>query len=885
MQTHALGLRRRLAFVTLIVVTLVMISARGDAQSRDSSSQTQKVYLRINTEKLSLVWNGDQGEGGRGRGEIFVSTWVTWPTDSEMGDPQTKVVGPLNGDAEFPSGTIVEGPPGTFTVEPGMAPDGQFGQIYYNKADCPVNRRILVDVLVWDEDSNKTLDEFFNLITQAGKVAAGAGVQGAELAAAVLNAIIKALTASGDDALGRVQNFPITIPDPCAGDFGPITVSVPLVNLAKDLWRSANAEDETGRPFRDVGIEPPEVIGTLDLQIIGGPITNKFSDIAKKPRDPLAFQELISVDIGQPNEGIVTGVLELGSNLPLSPPPITYSLFLDVDNDPTTGAATAVAPGAEFQAEVTVEVTDAVTARLLAFNPVTMTFETIPDGIYDVSLDIDRSHVFVSLALDTLGNPAGPIAAWAAVETGGVVTDVFPPSPVADAPAITIDRSFTGINPFIVTTAPTHDSIDVTSVTDICVTFSKIMDRADAQAAFSVSPPVPGTFLWQGDRVCLRPSAPLAPFTLFEATVGPTATDTTGAILDGDGDTIPGDAFVWRFTTAPLPLGSRAATGDVQGGFEVSDPVYAAGSSFTPSMPVTVYVVAHTRAQSALGGPLVDRTADGPTLAVTGADGSLPLTLLPCLAHSATKANSTSSWMSTGTACLRARSIGLMPRALACLCCRVPSAVISTGMAASTVSTSPPLLRLWAQQHHRAMRATRMATGTSPSSMRVRARSNARGHVVSPDRGSDCHRTGRRSHAIARGRYRNCRHARGAAANRRLRGDDCVRAGIAVCHRIRPGAGGHLRSDDHRRRLRHRRWIRSNHSLADGCSIRTVPWRSRCGGGSEHIHIRARGAQYHECVVSERRRVGSPSAWFLYARHAVLQHICRRNEPSHFRSG
>jgi len=230
----------RLTALAVLVALPMMVAAGAMAAARPGVAQQQKVFLKVNTEKLTLVWNGDQGEEGRGRGEVYVSTWVSWPSKVEDKDPQNKEAGPLNGDPEFPSGRIREGPPGTFTIEPASVLDGKFGQIYYNEADCPVKANLIMDVLVWDEDSNKNLEDYQKLITMAADAAATAGVKGAALAGSVVNAILQSLTASSDDALGRNRTKTIPIPDPCAGDF-EVTRTIPLENLAKDLWRQAGA--------------------------------------------------------------------------------------------------------------------------------------------------------------------------------------------------------------------------------------------------------------------------------------------------------------------------------------------------------------------------------------------------------------------------------------------------------------------------------------------------------------------------------------------------------------------------------------------------------------------------------------------------------------------
>lgn len=544
---------------------------------------------------------------------MFVSIWISWPSRVESGDPQHKELGPLGGDLEFPSGTIKEEPPGSgeFKIEPATVLDKQFGQIYYNQADCPVSKELIVDVLVWDDDSSKNLDDIQKIINAAVAAATAAGAKGAALGGAVLNALIAELTKSADDALGRFTSK-IGIPDPCQESFEVIR-AVPLTNLAKDLWKSVNAEDKNGIPFKDRGIEPPDAIGFLELKVLGGLKINKFSSAEEKPIDPLAFKELIAVDLGQADESVITGVLSLGASLPDNPPPIIYSFFLDIDNDLDTGAQGFPVDGAEFELQLAFENSDSPVAKLFGFNPITHTSEEIPEGIYDAAINIDRAIIFLSIELETLGNPVGPIAGWGVVETETGLTDVLPDNPAMRAPLIPINTDFTGIPPLVVSTDPPHDAVDIVRSADICVTFSKSMDRQETENAFTIMPPVAGSFSWQGNKLCFHPSSLLVPFTKYAVVIEETAMDRVGTPLDGDGDLVPGDSFRWQFITEALPLSSTDGAGVEKDGFVRGDPIFVAGSDFPPWTEVTIYVIQHGRVDLIPGVELIDVTDDGAT--------------------------------------------------------------------------------------------------------------------------------------------------------------------------------------------------------------------------------------------------------------------------------
>jgi len=572
---------------------------------------------------------------------VYLTIWVYWPSNTEE-DPLThKEIGPLGGDAEFPSGRAVEDPPGSgrYRIEPAAVRDKQFGQVYFKRANCPVSQELLIDVLVWDEDSSKDLQDFIRKIGEGASKAAKKKAEEkkiplpTDLIAAALQALIDLLTKSGDDALGRFSSK-IQIPNPCEAAFQR-TFTLELDNLVSDdLWEEAE-EEPGGKEFKDVyGIDNPEHIGTLELKVAGGPVVNKFSAIATR-EDPPTHTELAFIDLGQPDEAVLSAVMALGAALPAEPLSVRYRFFLDVDNNLLTGARDAPMLGADFEMRVAFEDAETPVAGLWAFDPATQTFREVPGGLHDWSIGLDRAHLYLAVDREILGNPTGPVAGWGVVETTDGVVSVVPPQPAVVAPMIPLDDTATGVPPMVISTRPIHDATGVDRTTSICVTFSKAMDRSQTEAAFRITPATDGTFSWRGNTLCFMPTASLVPHTAYEVTLAATATDRSGVPLDGDGDLQPGDSFAWRFWTEGLPLYASDAMGNEKRLFHLDEPVYVTGASFPPNATLDVYMILHSPLRLSEGMPLVDVSVDGVTVVVTDEEGNLHAALLsPRAPHS-----------------------------------------------------------------------------------------------------------------------------------------------------------------------------------------------------------------------------------------------------------
>lgn len=94
--------------------------------------------------------------------------------------------------------------------------------------------------------------------------------------------------------------------------------------------------------------------------------------------------------------------------------------------------------------------------------------------------------------------------------------------------------------PFVHEFSPTSTSASTSS--PIMVTFSRYMDQASVQSAFSVKPAVYGEFQWAGMKLVFTPSVPLSPGTTYEVRIGVGAKDLSNHGLDSG-------TFGWFFTT------------------------------------------------------------------------------------------------------------------------------------------------------------------------------------------------------------------------------------------------------------------------------------------------------------------------------------------------
>jgi len=87
------------------------------------------------------------------------------------------------------------------------------------------------------------------------------------------------------------------------------------------------------------------------------------------------------------------------------------------------------------------------------------------------------------------------------------------------------------LSPVVESIIPSHDASSVSAAGNITITFSKAMNRAAAQSAFSISPSATGSFSWNSGNTVMTftPSSPLSGNTTHRVRVDSTASD-SGAL-------------------------------------------------------------------------------------------------------------------------------------------------------------------------------------------------------------------------------------------------------------------------------------------------------------------------------------------------------------------
>jgi glycosidase len=179
-------------------------------------------------------------------------------------------------------------------------------------------------------------------------------------------------------------------------------------------------------------------------------------------------------------------------------------------------------------------------------------------GLFAYARRLNNEEVFVVLNTSTA---AQSIAARPTIHPAGtVLMNVLNPSEtvtvtsgVDGIPAMTVPATSykmfvaqsqsLALSPIVNTIAPGHDQASISPATLVTLTFSKPMNTAATQAAFSITPNTGGSFAWSAGNTVLSftPSSNLAANTLHTVRLESTATDSTGLPLHG--------AFESRFTT------------------------------------------------------------------------------------------------------------------------------------------------------------------------------------------------------------------------------------------------------------------------------------------------------------------------------------------------
>ena len=97
------------------------------------------------------------------------------------------------------------------------------------------------------------------------------------------------------------------------------------------------------------------------------------------------------------------------------------------------------------------------------------------------------------------------------------------------------------VGPRVTITVPARNAQDVEVTTNIVATFSAEMNESTAEAAFSVSPAVAGSFSWDSTTMTFNPTASLSTDTVYTVTIATTAEDLEGRPMATE--------YSWQFTT------------------------------------------------------------------------------------------------------------------------------------------------------------------------------------------------------------------------------------------------------------------------------------------------------------------------------------------------
>ncbi len=153
----------------------------------------------------------------------------------------------------------------------------------------------------------------------------------------------------------------------------------------------------------------------------------------------------------------------------------------------------------------------------------------------------------------------------------------------------------------------------------INVTFSEKIDAGTLN--IQIQPAVPFTYEMNANNLTITPEA--GQFGADGYTVSIIALDMAGNLLDGNGDGQPGDPYQFDFLVPDRRFLPTDELGEHKPTFNSTEDIYVTGSGFEPGMQVMVYLIRKGSQED--GGQLMDFTLTGPTTAIAGDDGVLPV--------------------------------------------------------------------------------------------------------------------------------------------------------------------------------------------------------------------------------------------------------------------
>lgn len=111
------------------------------------------------------------------------------------------------------------------------------------------------------------------------------------------------------------------------------------------------------------------------------------------------------------------------------------------------------------------------------------------------------------------------------------------------------------VKPFVASITPTANDTTAEPTDRVVIQFSRKMNRASVEAAFTITPTVSGNFVWADDsKVSFVPTQNLDFETTYTVRIAETAKDQFGHLFDGNNDGETGDAFEISFKTTVTDL-------------------------------------------------------------------------------------------------------------------------------------------------------------------------------------------------------------------------------------------------------------------------------------------------------------------------------------------
>ena len=170
-------------------------------------------------------------------------------------------------------------------------------------------------------------------------------------------------------------------------------------------------------------------------------------------------------------------------------------------------------------------------------------------GMEDATVSVEGTGKSAKTSADgtyTIANVPGgtgyDVTCTAAIYQDAIQSNVG----VNEGETATVDFTLTKetILPNIIDHTPTGTDVGID--TDISVTFSEAMNKTSAEDAFSISPPVVGSFNWDGNKMIFAPDSELDHLTTYIVSIGTTVEDLAGNNL--------ASLYSWQFTTKEQDL-------------------------------------------------------------------------------------------------------------------------------------------------------------------------------------------------------------------------------------------------------------------------------------------------------------------------------------------